>query len=218
MIIDFNIFNRKKSDDNFVTLPNCDSSIEFFQEIKNLSEKYWEETEPSPNLFGYQVQQNTKWNKGLSEIELEDFQFQLNIKFCEELKNFYRIMNGTDNLGINLFGSKENEPAFGLIFYSYPNDIKAIKDNIDWIYESNNIDSKKVDSENIPKIVPIIGHRFIALDENNQILSMYGNDILFYADNIGKLLANDIFDLITNVTEFESNPNFAKPVKFWLDF
>jgi len=44
---------------------------------------------------------------------------------------------------------------------------------------------------------------------------MYGDDIIFWTENLSKLIANDIFDNIKNVTDFENNPNYAKPIKFW---
>ena len=122
-------------------------------------------------------------------------------------------MNGLDKEGINIFGSNGTEPNFNPIYYSYPENIKQIRDNINWIYKSNN---GKLENIEIPKIFPVKGHRFLILDEDNPILSMYGDDIIYWADSLSKLIANDIFDNIKNVTDFESNPNLAKPIKFWL--
>ena len=211
-----NFFKKKKLPDYYYQLPLPNGSISFFKEIKTLSEKYWNECDINPDTFGFQIQNGTKWKKGLSENELTDFQTELNITFPEELKNFYRTMNGLDKKGINVFGSNGTKPTYNSIYYSYPQDIKQIKENINWIYESNGLNYDKLVLENIPKIFPITGHRFITLDKSNQILSMYGNDIVFWSENISKLICNDIFDNITNVTDFESNPKFAKPIKFWL--
>ena len=46
---------------------------------------------------------------------------------------------------------------------------------------------------------------------------MYGDDIIYWAENVSKLVANDIFDNIYNVSDFESNPANSKSVKFWLE-
>jgi hypothetical protein len=52
----------------------------------------------------------------------------------------------------------------------------------------------------------------------NPILSMYGDDIIYYADNLSKLLANEIFSgVIYNVSDFESPPQTQPEIKFWLD-
>jgi len=109
----------------------------FFTEIKHLSEKYWSECDINPDIFGFQIQNGTKWKKGLFENELTDFQDELNIEFLEELKNFYRTMNGLDKKGINVFGSNGTEPNFNSIYYSYPDNLEQIRKNINWIYETN---------------------------------------------------------------------------------
>jgi len=213
MKLNLNIFKRKQNPDNYYQLPLPNGSIEYFNEIKLLSEKYWSEREINPDIFGFQIQRQTKWKNGLSENELADFQEELNIEFPEELKNFYRTMNGLDKQGINVFGSNGTEPSFNPIYYSYPQDLKLIRESINWIYESNNA---KIENAKIPRIFPVTRHRFLILDKNNQVLSMYGDDIIFWSDNISKLIATDIFKNIKNVTDFESNLNFAKPIKFWL--
>ena len=203
----------KKLTDSYYNLPIPNGSVDFFNEIKRLSEEYWSKTDINPDIFGFQIQNGTKWKNGLSENELAEFQTELNVVFPDELKNFYRTMNGLDKEGINVFGSDGTEPNFTPIYYSYPENLKQIRENINWIYESNEVKKENVE---IPKILPIKGHRFMILDGNNQILSMYGDDIIFWSDNISKLIATDIFENIKNVTDFESNPNLAKPIKFWL--
>jgi hypothetical protein len=125
-------------------------------------------------------------------------------------------MNGLDKPGINVYGNDGTAHTFSSVYYSYPNDIEVIKKKIEWILGSNNLTNDKLDNDNIPKIFPVTGHRFITLDDNNQILSMYGDDIVYWAENISKLIANEIFDKIYNVDDFESNPINAKSIKFWL--
>ncbi len=209
----WNIFKKKELPDYYYQLPLPNDSVNFFTAIKHLSEKYWSECDINPDIFGFQIQNGTKWKKGLAENELADFQAELNIEFPEELKNFYRTMNGLDKKGINVFGSNGTEPNFNPIYYSYPDDLEQIREKINWIYESNDTE---IENAEIPKIFPVTGHRFIILDNNNQILSMYGDDIIFWSENLSKLIANDIFDNIKNVTDFESNLKYAKPIKFWL--
>ncbi len=52
----------------------------------------------------------------------------------------------------------------------------------------------------------------------NSILFMYENDIIYFAENLSKLLANEIFEgILNNVSDFE-NPSQTQPdIKFWLD-
>ncbi len=211
------MFNRQNSIGSFCELPKPDSSIDFFEKLKSESEKFWEVTDINRKIFGFQIQNGTKWNKGLSENELMEFQKDVKLEFPEELKNFYRIMNGLDKKGINVNGNNGEGISFKPIYYSYPIDLELIKENINWIYESNEVNIDLVEQNEIPKIFPIIGHRFLIIDENKQILSMYGNDIIYWSENISKLIATDIFNNIKNVSDFESNEKNMKSIKFWLD-
>ena len=199
-----------------VSLPKPDGTVEYFRAIKNLSEKYWSDIEINPNTYGYQIQKNSKWKQGLTEQQLKEFEKELAIEFPIELKNFYRVMNGLDKPGINVFGSNGDDPGYNPVYYSYPDDLEEIRENINWIYESNGLDEDRIRKKEIPGIFPIVGHRFLILDKNNQILSMYGDDIIFWTDNISKLIATDIFPEIQNDSEFETDANNTE-VKFWLE-
>ena len=128
-------------------------------------------------------------------------------------------MNGVDLPSVNIYGNSGEEKTYNQSFYSYPRDVEKIKQMIDWIHEANNVSDNKLEENGISKIFPIYSHRFMLTDTNeNTILSMYGNDIIFCADNISKLLGKEIFDNIENIWEFESNPNNCPEIKFWLDY
>ena len=172
---------------------NLDESIASFQYLKEESEKYWEEIDLE-TLWGFQIQSGSKWKKGLLESELADFQQQLQIEFPLSLKNFYRTMNGLTLPGINNNGN-EGPITYGPKFYSYPEDIIIIKEQINWVLEENNLTRAVLKSQNIPQIFPFFGHRFLILDDDEFVLSMYGNDIIFWDDNLAKGIAKDIFDL-----------------------
>ena len=208
---------RDKRLDDYIKLPEPDDSIGFFETVKRLSEKYWAANDISKKLYGFQIQKNSKWNDGLTDNQIDDFEENLKIKFPIGLRNFYKTMNGLDKPGINVYGNDGTEHTFSPVYYSYPNDIEEIAEKIKWILESNDLTNDKLVTDNIPKIFPVTGHRFIILDDNNQILSMYGDDIVYWAENVSKLIANEIFDNIYNVDDFESNPANAKSIKFWME-
>ncbi|WP_261509889.1 SMI1/KNR4 family protein [Chryseobacterium paludis] len=175
---------------------NLDCSISSFQLIKKESEKYWEKVDLEV-CWGLQIQEGSKWKKGLSEHQLEDFQRQLNIIFPESLKNFYRTMNGLDRPGIDNNGGY-GEIDFGPIFYSYPDDIPTIKSRIEWIMEDNKVTEDIINEQSVPAIFPYFGHRFLILNDEEIVLSMYGTDIIFWADNLSKGIVKDIFLLYSN--------------------
>ena len=202
--------------DPFTTLPDPDGSLAYFQHLKELSEAYWAKIALDPDLYGLQIQPGTRWRGGLREQELDGFQQTLGITFPEDLKNYYRTMNGLDQPAINLYGSDGSSPIFRAQFYAYPDDLDTIKSYIHWIYESNGLDESPSEKRNIPNIFPICGHRFLILDGSGQVLSMYGDDIIFSADSISKLLANEIFPHAQSNTRFTSDATKAKPTAFWL--
>ncbi len=201
---------------DYIKLPKPTDELDFFEAVKHLSEAYWAETEISKGLYGFQVQKGSTWRNGLTDSEIIDFEGEMGFKFPEPLRNFYKTMNGLDKKGINVFGNSGSTPTYSPIYYSFPNDIEIVKDKIAWIYEATDMNEGKLLQNGISKIFPVRGHRFVLIDKPHQVLSMYGNDTIPWADSISKLIATDIFNNIYNASDFESHPdNFQ--IKFWLD-
>ena len=189
-----------------------DDSVSSFEFIKKQSEKLWENIELDLLCWGFQIQQNSKWKKGLSEPELKDFQNKVGFEFPDSLKNFYCTMNGLDKPGLNNNGG-EDEITYGTTFYSYPDDIDEIKNMIEWVLEENHVSVKDIESKIVSPIFPYYGHRFLILDSEPIALSMYGSDIIYWAENLSKAIASDIFGLYV----YGTSPDANKPdkTKFW---
>jgi hypothetical protein len=127
-------------------------------------------------------------------------------------------MNGLSKPGINMYGTDSTKPNFNQVFYSYPQDIDKIKELIKLVYDANLISESDLLRLNISKIFPICWHRFMLIDvPDNPILSMYGDDIVYWADDLSKLLANELFENIYNVYDFESVKYLNNDIGFWLD-
>jgi len=202
---------------DYVKLPPPTDELDFFEVLKNASNSYWADTDINKRIYGFQVQKGTKWKNGLNDNEISNFENDLGYKFPIPLRNFYKTMNGLDKQGINVFGNSGQKFSYRPIYYSYPDDLQIIKESVDWIYEEMGVNTEKLLEEGISRIFPICGHRFVLLDDpKHRILSMYGSDIMAWADNISKLIATDIFENIYNVWDFESNPNDFD-IKFWLE-
>ncbi len=155
-----------------------DNSLACFEQLRQISEKCWEKVDLEI-CWGFQIQEGSRWKKGLTEPQIDDFQRQLGIQFPESLKNYYRTMNGLDNPGLNNNGGA-SEIEFGPTYYSYPDDVEKIKSQIEWILEDNGITKEVGTSLNVPNIFPYLGHRFLILDEEGLVLSMHGRDINFF--------------------------------------
>jgi hypothetical protein len=149
----FNISNTDES--KWVTLPQPDNSISFFECIKNESEKFWSNTLPNKSIYGFQIQQDTKWRPRLSDRELQRFENACGFPFPTPLRNFYKTMNGLTKQGINLYGNNGTPHTYRSVFYSFPDDMQLIQDQIDWIYEATSIKKEDLQSLGVSRIFPV---------------------------------------------------------------
>jgi hypothetical protein len=81
------------------------NSLASFKLIKEKSEQYWACIDLEPS-YGFHIQQNSRWKKGLTDEQLDDFQKQLGLQFPESLKNYYKTMNGLDQPGLDNHGGE----------------------------------------------------------------------------------------------------------------
>ncbi len=127
-------------------------------------------------------------------------------------------MNGLDKPGINIYGNSEADKTYKSVFHSFNDDLEVIKERINFIFESFDLQQEDLEIKHISRIFPVYQHRFMLIDEPGcPILSIYGNDVIYWSDNISKLLATEIFSDIYNPWDFESNPKNSRSIKFWLD-
>jgi len=207
-----------KREFEYVRLPFPDDSLSYFEAIKTVSEKFWEESLPNSSVYGFQAMQNSKWRPGLLDEQISSFERSIELNFPPPLRNFYKVMNGLTKPGINLYGSDGTPFGYQSIFYSYPEDLELIKEKIDWIYSSNLIKHEELESLGASRIFPVFQHRFMLIDiPGHPILSMYGDDIIYWTDNLSKLLAVDVFDKIEDIRFFQSHPDNRSKINFWLD-
>jgi hypothetical protein len=200
---------------NYAMLPLPDDSLFFFEEFKRISEQYWETITLNTEVYGYQIQPGSKWRAGLSDAELLKFENETGFLFPQALRNFYKVMNGLDRPGVDAY---DNKPEFRSVFYSYPDDLDLITEMTSWIYEENLISRTDSLSSGISRIFPVFAHRFMMVDiPGNPVLSMWGDDIIYWADNIGKLLIKDIFRHVLSANNYNKLILSQPEIKFWLD-
>ncbi|WP_160716471.1 SMI1/KNR4 family protein [Chitinophaga solisilvae] len=193
-----------------------DDSIAFFEQLRELSDRHWAGSSLDHDIFGFQVQPGTTWNPGLSAAELKAFEAAVGFTFPAPLRHFYEVMNGLDKPGVNIYGSSGHTPAYTPVFYAFPNDMDRIQNLLQWIYSANNITAGRLRAEGISRIFPICGHRFMLVDvPGNPVLSMYGSDIIYWTDNISKLIATHIFPELAGKPAFKPTP-VPSGIKYWL--
>src|SRR5688572_18202983 len=129
-----------------MTLPPPSDDADFFITIKELSNKFWETASINQVIYGFQIQRGTKWKEGLTNKQLQEFESILGFTFPNPLRNYYTTMNGLDKPGINIYGNSGHSYTYRPVFYSYPGDLRIIKEYIDSIFEANQTDEEKLKS------------------------------------------------------------------------
>jgi hypothetical protein len=80
-------------------------SDNFLAEFKSSTEKKWSLTSLNPKIYGFQIQQGTHWNPGLSDEKIAEYENFTGARFPHDFKKFLKAMNGTDRETINIYGS-----------------------------------------------------------------------------------------------------------------
>lgn len=208
----------KRSMIDWVLLPIPDNSLYFFEVIKNESEKHWSATLPNDSLKGCQIKHKSIWKPGLNEEELERFQRQLEITFPFPLANFYRTMNGLTSPEMESNSRSARIKDIRSCFYSFPDDVNLMKEKMNRIYKDKLINKDELQSLGIPRLIPVYENQFMVADlPEGPIISLFDNEIRYTAENLSKLLVNQIFENVYNVYDFESPPQKRVIVKFWID-
>ena len=181
---------------------NFDSSNldDFFIEFKKLTEEYWKHIKNNPMIFGFQFQAGTRWNPGLSDIEIAEYEKELEVQFPYDYKQMLHFMNGTNFPTLNNYGSSGHPHTTSVGFYSYPRDIDIVKEYIGYVEmdrEEINLVLKEDGYELDPeaKLVPIYGHRYVVCSSDlskSTVLSIEGTDAIVYGDSLENYLLNEL--------------------------
>jgi hypothetical protein len=199
---------------------------EFITLFKHQSEKHFAELELDREAYGLQHQKGTKWRPGLTEQELLAFQRAVGFEFPEELLAFYRVMNGTDLPGVNIYGEEGLPYSYAPIYFSYPEHLPQIKQAIEERLVIKGLTMSKIKEKGIPFIFPINDFYFMIVDKqtnpvyfltpaykNHDINQAYVYGSL-WTDTLQSWLVKDIFhrtDHINDLEEFRAKeriPNY----------
>lgn len=174
---------------------------DFFDNFKVATESKWRSQEIDPTIYGFQFQPGTKWNSGLSEPEIADYQQVLGVRFPRDLKFFLRKMNGTDLPTVNIYGSSGHALQESVGVYSYPRDLSIIRQRVADIQENRreitiNLLDQGFDLPADAGLVPIFGNRYIVCIpgfENTVVLSIvaHDTDAVVYADSLRAYLKKE---------------------------
>lgn len=176
-------------------------SADFLTEFRRATEAKWREKSIDPTIYGFQFQRGTRWNEGLSDEMVREYEMVLRVRFPHDFKAFLREINGTDLPTLNVYGSCGEPPRESLGIYSYPRDIETVKARIDDIHPSRaeiaaDLAAQGFDLPSEASLVPIFGHRYVVCtgDLNSSVvLSIVVNEVdaIVYGSSLQEYLEKE---------------------------
>lgn len=161
----------------------------FLRGFKQATEAKWHLKSIDPTIYGFQFQEGTRWNPGLSDEQIADYEVALEVHFPHDFKALLREMNGTDLPTLNVYGYCGEPHRHSVGVYSYPRDLELIKQRIEHISASRAeiaSDLAEQGFELLPeaKLVPVFAHRSVICSSNldsSIVLSIVVHDTLYPA-------------------------------------
>ncbi|WP_075591554.1 SMI1/KNR4 family protein [Labilibacter marinus] len=208
---------------------NLEGHKEFMIWFKEESEKHFCELELDKDVYGLQFQKGTKWNEGLLDEEIEKYQKELGFEFPEELKWFFKTMNGTNLPGINVFGSSGLEYDYEPIYHTFPDHLTQMKDLIDEVLKIKSISHHEMLRNSIPFIFPIERFYFMVIDNlTNPIyyisIGFENHDLnkpivytSLYADTLQSYLIKSILERTNHISDPEEFPERIRKSNYWTE-
>jgi hypothetical protein len=176
----------------------------FLERFKQATEAKWRVESINPTMYGFQFQQDTRWNAGLSNEQIADYESALKARFPHDFRAFLRKMNGTDLPTLNVYGSCGEPHCQSVGVYSYPRDIELVKRRIEDISGSRaEIASDLLEQGfHLPPeamLVPVFAHRYIVCSSNlddSVVLSIvvHDTDAIVYANSLREYLDKEFLE------------------------
>jgi hypothetical protein len=173
----------------------------FLAEFKKLTEQRWSRQSIDPKLSGFQFQRGTRWNPGLSDPEITQYENTLGLRFPHDFRAFLRIMNGTDTPMVNVYASRGEPRGFSTGVYSFPRDMEIIRLRIDDVRERKGEIMADLREQGffVPAaadLVPIYSHRYLMCTadlDQSVVFSIYvpSMDSIVYGTSLQEYLQRE---------------------------
>ena len=162
-------------------------------ELKYKIEKKFKKIKLHTDCWGFQIQPNTKFIKGISRKEIEEAERLFGFEFPWLYREMLLTFSGFDRPEISI-DLEENSIVEYMhdAFYLYPRDfenakglIQEIKDNYEEVLYA--ISASGFDTSKIVGFVPIYGHRALVVFKNkywSPVISIMGSDVIVFGDSI----------------------------------
>jgi hypothetical protein len=176
-------------------------SGDFLKELKRATEAKWHEKSIDTTLYGFQFQRGTRWNEGLSDEMVTEYERVLRVRFPHDFRSLLRGMNGTDLATLNVYGSCGEPPRESVGVYSYPRDIERVKTRIEDIRASraeitSDLAEQGFELPAEANLVPVYVHRYVvctSIINSSVVLSVVVNaaDAIVYGNSLREYLEKE---------------------------
>jgi hypothetical protein len=177
---------------------------DFLAAFKHSTEKNWSERSVDPTVYGFQMQQGTRWNPGLPDETITEYESDLRVRFPHEFRALLRALNGTDLPTLNVYGYCGEPLRRATGVYSYPRDIELVRWRIHDVLKNRLPISDDLAEQGFTlpvdaKFVPIYGHRYVLCTsdlDSSVVLSIVVDavDAIVYADSLKEYLEKDFLE------------------------
>jgi hypothetical protein len=176
-------------------------SANYLEQFRRITESNWRVQTVRSDVYGFQFQRGTRWNPGLSDKEVMEYQHVLGFEFSNDLTAFLREMNGTDLETINVYGNGGEPSATSLGVYSFPRDIDTVQDRIKDVNQNRTEITADLAEQgfSLPvdaNLMPIYSHRYIVCTSDpssSVVLSVVVRDVdaIVYAHSLEEYLERE---------------------------
>lgn len=179
-------------------------SDQFLRRFKRTTEARWGRKSINPFLYGFQFQRGTRWNAGLSNDAIAEYERVLGVQFPHDFKAFLRMMNGTDLPTLNVYGNCGEPQRESIGVYSYPRDIGAVKQGMEIVRDNRTEVALDLAEQGFllagdAGLAPIYAHRYLVCTTNpdsSVVLSIVVRDVdaVVYGNSLQEYLENEFLD------------------------
>jgi len=174
------------------------------KEIKYKAEKKFKRIQLYNNVYGFQIQPNTKIINGISRKEIDKLQILFGFDFPWEYREMLLVFSNLDTPMISINPEDELDIKYSEdnFFYQYPEDYEKSRWIIDEINENKTeaelaLIEAGFDVSKIVGYIPMHHHRVLVVFEDkylSPVISVWGADIIMFGNNLGEYLKYELLN------------------------
>lgn len=144
------------------------------------------------DTWGFQIQPNTTWEKGLTSLEIQQLESLFGFSFPADYVQMLQVMNGFDLPHVSINPDNGIIERYERRCYTYPEDYAHTQWLLDMVNENLDVVNAVLsevgyNSKLIEGFIPLYGHRILVsfTDKScSPVLSIWGDDVIVNGDNL----------------------------------